>query len=352
MDKSSLHLAISSARDEMTREIFRGIADLDVDEFDDPQSPTPLDLFLDRRQLELIHSIGELLAQGADIDELGPQGLSPLQSCAQAGLWDACRLLIERGARLDPPGPAAPDRVWVAEKFLDAKQFNLLRLMAQRGALFDGLDMQGATLLALAASTGQADICAFLIEQGLDPHAADRDGATPACRASALDRVSVLETLRELGVDLGRAGPTGLTPLMGAARHGSSQSLRLLLSTGIEPNAQDHGGVSALMAAAAHDHAACVELLLAHGADPHLLDAQGQDASCHAAAGSALDSLRALRAGGARFNLPKLLEIARAELDKPHHMGAPCLAFIETQLIEAELLGSTPASAASEPRRL
>ncbi len=143
-----------------------------------------------------------------------------------------------------------------------------------RALVESGMDVNeprgdGMTALHFSAERGDAELAAFLLEQGADVEVTTRLGA--------------------------------YTPVHFAARNGNGAVLRLLLERGADPDVRtETGGVTALHFAAGAGDAEAVEALLDHGADVDAREEHwGQTPVIFAAAGNSPEVIRLLARHGA-----------------------------------------------------
>ncbi len=247
---------------------------------------------------EDISTMRALLEAGADANERGARGLTPLL-CA-AGDLARTRLLLDHGA--DPSARSALDKTAllvaaassgglpVLEVLLpltadDPSRVEdlgeALRLAAISGdvgkvdlLLAAGADVNaqgrgGETALALAGWQGDAAMVRELVKRGADP-TAEIEGATPLTNAVIDGQAAVVVVLLEAGVDLeARDRLVGdRTPLHWAAvvDYGSTDTLSALLASGADLTARDEHGDTPLRLAQANGNPHFAALLLAAGA--------------------------------------------------------------------------------------
>ena len=98
--------------------------------------------------------IGELIEDGADVDEPGIDGTTPLCCAAMWGVTKAAELLLDSGAEVNAGSPGT-----------------------------------GATALHLAAFQSQGKVSMLLLAAGADPLLEDKSGRTPADYASVSEAI-------------------------------------------------------------------------------------------------------------------------------------------------------------------
>lgn len=171
------------------------------------------------------------------VQQLSPNGISPLMTAIYHRQAEAARWLQEHGAT---PGPfeaaALGDRELLAA------------YLAGQPALLSAHAADGFTLLGLASYFGQLDCLELVLAAGADPN-------------------------------LPAINPTRVAPLhsacAGVLPNNRLAAARELLAHGANPNARQQRGFTPLHAAAENGDLALVQLLLDHGADPTLADEAG-----------------------------------------------------------------------------
>ena len=172
------------------------------------------DDFPGRGALEIAAARGDLeclallLNAGAEIDSKGGMGPTALACAAEAGHLDCMRFLLDRGA--DPHVRWERARVGLLHRCAFWGRLDCLRFLLDLGVGADDPDAHGLTPAMHAASQGQADCLALLLERGADLSARAGGGETldlfaargsPACQ-------SVLQAFRDRQA-LGPIGQAG-----------------------------------------------------------------------------------------------------------------------------------------------
>jgi ankyrin repeat protein len=203
------------------------------------------------RQLDFdaLPHLQQCLRLGADVNEIGPGGLRPLQHALRRGRDLAhLRCLLEHGADPKLRDPHGHDAAWYALRCGETEALCLLTA----GAALPPLSPEQAFLAACAAADGPRAHAALQAQPGL----------------------------------LRRLGHAGLHLLPDQAQRGRLASVRLMLELGWPVDVPGDWQASALNQAAFRGDARMVELLLAHGARWFERNGYGGDAlgSClHAA---------------------------------------------------------------------
>lgn len=164
----------------------------------------------------------------------------PIDEAAAGRHLAVVKLLVQRGAAIDPPPNAdvISPLAWAAHN----GDLPMMQYLIAHGAKVDGVTRTGNTPLALAARNGQIPAAQLLLADGANVNAANRGGGTP---------------------------------LIMAAGHGRSAMVRFLLARGAQVNAVTLSGGTALRAAAAYGDVGTVNALIAAGGDLHRRDSWG-----------------------------------------------------------------------------
>jgi uncharacterized protein len=230
-------------------------------------------------------SAGLLLASGADVNELLPDGTSALTLAAHSNHPTLVNLLLDRGANPNIIGSGyAALHAAVLRGNLD-----MVKTLLARGAFIDTRirhgtpttrgsreyflpdELTGGTPAWLAAKFLELDIVRLLLDRGADPSLTVRDGTTMLMAAAGVgsqaklfdrrERVDVLRDsdepsalsiaslLLDRGVSANDSNQLGETALHGAARMGYPLVARLLVGRGARVDARNRKGETPLAVA-------------------------------------------------------------------------------------------------------
>ncbi len=218
--------------------------------------------------------VRRLLAAGADLDETGANGLTPVMvAIADAELT---KVLLDAGAAVDSRGETGRTPLTLAAGYDGA--LPVMELLLQAGAEIEARDATGATPLIAAVVSGDRRKVALLLEQGAAVDNADRDGVTPLRFATFTGDAAMVGFLLEKGAAIDEKNTEGETALIVATADGRDAVVDLLLAEGAAVDARAADGNDALHWAAAVDRgdSHVVEQLLAHGADFTALNNEGR----------------------------------------------------------------------------
>jgi len=160
----------------------------------------------------------------------------------------------------------------------------------------DARDLDGATLLTLAARAGELQVVRELLRRGADCDLPGRHGQTPLGAASASGRDLVVQDLLRAGARVNQPSAFGQGALHLAARGGHLKAMRQLLQAGADIRATNHAGRRALAEAALHGRIDAMALLVQAGASASEPDQQGLNALHAAALGEQAEAVQWLRA--------------------------------------------------------
>ena len=103
----------------------------------------------------------------------------------------------------------------------------------------------GQSGLQVAFKTGNFDIAKLLIERGADVNLQDQEGDTALHRAAQNGNDRILKMLLVKGANPNLKNKVGGTALMWAAAFGHDESVTVLLDNGADPKLKDEDGVTA-----------------------------------------------------------------------------------------------------------
>jgi ankyrin repeat protein len=190
-----------------------------------------------------------LIDEGADVNEMLPDGDSPLHIAAFKGYAEVAKRLIEEGANVNAKIAGGGDP-WATPLHLAAMKghVDLVSLLAENGAHVnvklggDGkTSTSGASPMHLAATHGMVDAARALARNGADIDAEDDYGDTPLHYAANSGMEPMVRALVGLGANLDAVDDSGRTPLSLAGNTGSVAAiLREAGAKALDGDAQEH----------------------------------------------------------------------------------------------------------------
>jgi ankyrin len=225
-------------------------------------------------QQGVLESVEILLAAGAHVNEVSPEGMSALVVAAHSGHGAVAKLLVDRGADPNAAG-AGYTALHAAILRGDAE---LAKTLLVRGANANaplvkatpvrrnsadyalGPELVGATPFYLAARYLQPPIMRTLVESGADPRFVMADGTTAV--------MALVQARR-------RVEP-GLTADPAADETLALEGVTLALGLGVDVNAANKDGTTALHLAAARRVNRVIQALVENGARLDVKNEKGQ----------------------------------------------------------------------------
>ncbi|KVI09494.1 ankyrin repeat and protein kinase domain-containing protein 1-like [Cynara cardunculus var. scolymus] len=200
-----------------------------------------------------------LLASGArhDIRNSG-EGDTPLHIAAALGDDYMVKLLLQKGAYKDIRNHSGKRAYDLAAEQGHTKLFDALGLgdrlciaarkgevrtinkILESGAVINGQDQHGWTVLHRAAFKGRDDVVRFLIKKGVDINARDEDGYTALHCAVESGHVDLLELLVKKGADVEVRTNKGATAMQIAESLNYSGIKRVLIQAGANKDEFTH----------------------------------------------------------------------------------------------------------------
>ena len=217
--------------------------------------------------------VGELIADGADVDQAASDGATALHIAADAGDVELADVLLRAGAGVDIETRNAVTPLSLAALNGDARMIGLL---IDRGADANGLSGEGESPLMLAALNGRPEAVELLLNHGGDPNISEPfRGQTALMWAAGDGNAQAASLLLKHGADLEAQSESGFTALLFAVRNAEIEPLDALLAAGASVNAVAPDGTSALNVAIVNGYYEVASILLTAGADPNLPDPRG-----------------------------------------------------------------------------
>jgi len=215
-----------------------------------------------------------LLTAGAGANEVMPRtALTPLLIASAMGRAKVAALLLDKGADPDAMAASGFTALHYAARRRGAAAVTIVTALLKHGAkpnvrlnqkkpseTPNGVILQGATPLALAADINNIDSVKALIDGGADPLIPTTQGTTPLMLAagagtdvvrsrSPAERAVAIETVKllvEHGSDVNAAGQFGWTALHSATYQGLNDVIEFLVGKGAKLDAKDGFGQTPL----------------------------------------------------------------------------------------------------------
>jgi ankyrin repeat protein len=234
-----------------------------------------------------------LLAEGADVRELGPDGTTALMWAAYHADADMVERLIEAGADVDARNEFGASALSEAAVHASTP---IIKALLEAGAEPNAANPEGETPLMVVARTSNVEAAALLLEAGADINAKEEwGGQSPLMWAAAQSQPEMVKLLVEKGADVGASSIDrnwqrkviteprpkdmnrgGFTPLLYAAREGCVDCARRLIEGGADPDQTDPERMTPLVLALLNLHFDVAAYLIDAGADLNKWDLFGR----------------------------------------------------------------------------
>ena len=233
------------------------------------------------------------IRDGADVNELQPDGTSPLLWAVNRGEPEVVEALLAKNA--DPNATNA----FGASPLTEAAKVNnagMVRMLLDAGAEVDAANPDGETALMLAIQGGNLDMVEMLLDAGANANTVEQfHQQTPLMYAAAGAQGEMVRLLLAKGADVTRRSlftdwPSqitseprtqyrsvgGLTALLYAARSGCYSCTEQILDAGADIERPTPEGITPLMVALDNENNGVAQLLIERGADIHTWDWWGR----------------------------------------------------------------------------
>jgi ankyrin repeat protein len=212
-----------------------------------------------------------LLERGANVNARAATGFTALMVAANAGATRSVQALLDRGAVVRVPEPAALFNASPAFFSVFSGQTETLDLLAARGAdITQKMSMVGQSpVRPLDAAVLQRDVPMMrdLVRRGVNLNADDPDAPVSALSLAVFaNDVPMAKALIELGADVNKVDSVGLTALLHAVSvdFGDVEMVRVLLAAGASPALRSKTNASAEELAERYGHRDFLPLLRRH----------------------------------------------------------------------------------------
>jgi ankyrin repeat protein len=218
----------------------------------DPNSKTKLGttaLMLAASDLEKVKA---LLERGADVNARANSGFSALTvACAYGGNIEVVRLLLEKGAAIEPPAGVKVlfNQTPLMQAVLSG-ELEKVKLLVDRKS-----DVRRKSMtfdeqypIQMAVLFNDEEIVEYLARKNSPVNEPDPNGTTPLAQAALSNYSGMVELLARFGADPNYVDRRGMTPLIWAAsiEFGSAETVKALLKAGARPDLAGREGITAL----------------------------------------------------------------------------------------------------------
>ncbi|TNN75668.1 Inversin [Liparis tanakae] len=234
----------------------------------DSQGATPLHYGAQSNNAE---TVGVFLSHPSVKDEPDLEGRTAFMWAAGKGSDDVIRTMLGLTPHID---------INMADKYGDTAlhaaslsgHVSTVKLLLERGAMVDSLDVMKHTPLFRACEMGHRDVILTLIKGSARVDLVDVDGHTALHWAALGGNAEVCQILMENGISPNVQDQAGRTPLQCAAYGGYITCMAVLMETNADPNIQDKEGRTALHWSCNNGYLDAVKLLLGYNAFPNHME--------------------------------------------------------------------------------
>ncbi|XP_019126312.2 inversin isoform X2 [Larimichthys crocea] len=221
------------------------------------------------------------------------QGATPLHYGAQSNNAETVGVFLSHPSVKDEPDLEGRTAfMWAAGKGSD----DVIRTMLALTPHIDinMADKYGGTALHAASLSGHVNTVKLLLERGAMVDSLDVMKHTPLFRACEMGHRDVILTLIKGSARVDLVDVDGHTALHWAALGGNAEVCQILMENGISPNVQDQAGRTPLQCAAYGGYITCMAVLMENNADPNIQDKEGRTALHWSCNNGYLDAVKLL----------------------------------------------------------
>ncbi len=239
----------------------------------------------------------DMIRAGADVNEVQPDGTSPIHWAVYRADYEILEALIAKKAKANVTNELGSTPLAEAIKLDDSR---IVKMLLDAGSGPEGANEDGQTALMLAIKDGDLSIVQMLVNAGANVNAVEKvQNQTPLMWAAVAPRnaAEIVKLLISKGAKVNvRAKFTdwpsqitseprsqyhsygGLSPLLFAARSGCYACVEALVGAGADVNMPSPEGVTPLLMALDYNQNGVAKFLMEHGANSKLWDVYGRTA--------------------------------------------------------------------------
>jgi len=176
------------------------------------------------------------LKNGADINEIGNNGVTALMNAAAGGYIEITKMLLEHGADVSIRSRQGETAITRACSAYKKDRPEIVKSLIDHGADIHVTDKRNhnASLLYLAAQNGHTGIVSLLLDKGMDINEKSGIVLGTACEHRHL---ATTRLLIKRGADVNLADSEGMTALMRAVSQRDNEMAYALIEAGADANA-------------------------------------------------------------------------------------------------------------------
>ena len=200
-----------------------------------------------------------LVEQGIDIDYVGADGKTALQTYAYKGMLHHCKYLLDHFANPDTKGFMGQTALFDA--VINNKP-EIITLLSEYYTNLNTKNDEGVYPLMVACQNKhRQESLLTLLKLGADIEVEDFENKRPLSYAIKSNNRQFIDILLKRKCELNYQDINGISPLMLAAKYGQKETLRVLLTKGADIFVKDKNGKTALDYATDFNHPGSVDIL-------------------------------------------------------------------------------------------
>ncbi|XP_068180673.1 inversin isoform X2 [Antennarius striatus] len=287
--RTPLHFAVADGN-ESVAEVLTSYEGCNVTAYDN-LFRTPLHWAALLGHARIVHLLLERNTSGTIPSD--SQGATPLHYGAQSNNAETVGVFLSHPSVKDEPDLEGRTAfMWAAGKGSD----DVIRTMLTHIPHIDinMADKYGGTALHAASLSGHVSTVKLLLERGAMVDSLDVMKHTALFRACEMGHRDVILTLIKGSARVDLVDVDGHTALHWAALGGNAEVCQILMENGISPNVQDQAGRTPLQCAAYGGYITCMAVLMENNADPNIQDKEGRTAVHWSCNNGYLDAVKLL----------------------------------------------------------
>ena len=181
------------------------------------------------RRSGMLFRAAKPIGASSDILEFGVNdqdhmGSSPLFNAAKAGATESLKFLLANGANINLLDETKKDAFHYA---VNGNHAEITQILLKRKPKYS--EKSTSNTLHLACRHGMEDVVKYLLSKKVNPNGVDDDGWTPVAEAASAGQSRILRRLLKAGGYTNSVGPSKRTPLHLASKKGDFDSVTVLL---------------------------------------------------------------------------------------------------------------------------
>ncbi|KAG7464357.1 inversin isoform X1 [Solea senegalensis] len=287
--RTPLHFAVADGNEAVV-EVLTSYGGCNVTAYDN-LFRTPLHWAALLGHAKIVHLLLERNSSGTIPSD--SQGATPLHYGAQSNNAETVGVFLSHPSVKDEPDLEGRTAfMWAAGKGSDDVICTMLALTPYID--INMADKYGGTALHAASLSGHVSTVKLLLEKGAMVDSLDVMKHTPLFRACEMGHRDVILTLIKGSAHVDLVDVDGHTALHWAALGGNAEVCQILMENGISPNVQDQAGRTPLQCAAYGGYITCMAALMENNADPNIQDKEGRTALHWSCNNGYLDAVKLL----------------------------------------------------------